>query len=112
MTIKIEFEILLRNFGTIFRVKISESKIKIHEIFSWLSCSPYQLEQKIVQFSAATFIIEKFADYAEEAGFTQNLINYAIRVLRFGLPTRAILPFTCALSRLVLGSKLFLSGEN
>jgi len=29
------------------------------------------LEQKILQFSAALFIIEKFADYSEEAGFTQ-----------------------------------------
>ena len=69
--------------------------------FSWLSCSPHQLEQKIIQFSAATFIIERFADYAEEAGFTQNVVNYAIRVLRFGLPTRALIPFNCALSRLV-----------
>ena len=59
------------------------------------------MEQKIIQFSAGTFIIERFADYAEEAGFTQNLVNYAIRVLRFGLPTRALVPFSCALARLV-----------
>ena len=39
--------------------------------FSWLGCSPLVLEQKILQFSAALFIIEKFADYSEEAGFTQ-----------------------------------------
>ena len=43
--------------------------------FSWLGCSPLILEQKILQFSAALFIIEKFADYSEEAGFTQVRIG-------------------------------------
>ena len=49
----------------------SARKTGTHFYFSWLGCSPLILEQKILQFSAALFIIEKFADYSEEAGFTQ-----------------------------------------
>ena len=50
---------------------------------------------------AALFLIEKFADYSEDAGFTQLVVSYLIRAIRFGLPPRAVSPFVLGVYRLV-----------
>ena len=52
---------------------------------SLLGLNPHELEIKVMQFSAALFLVEKYSDFAEEVEFTQNLVNYVCRSSKLGL---------------------------
>ena len=68
---------------------------------SLIGLTPVELENKIIQFSTACFLIEKFSDFAEEAEFTQNIVNLVCRASKLGLSPRAIEPVMLGTSRLV-----------
>lgn len=52
---------------------------------SLLGLSPHELEIKVMQFSTALFLIEKYSDFAEEVEFTQSIVNFVCRSSKLGM---------------------------